>query len=117
MKPKYAIINDVDAPVPSMVCQWVPKVGYCYMKREGGHEKYDGMAGGASTTPVENFGWAVQENPDGTVSFYRNGKPSFATYHDGSIRRWQHSAHSFEHRRLTVVKGKVVPVAPKKGKG
>lgn len=97
---RYVIINEIDAPEPRMVCQWVPGIGYCYLDRRGTKPDHDGMIG-AEATPVEAFGFAWAENPDGTVSFYRSERPVTATYRDGVPRRWQHHADSFEFRRLT----------------
>lgn len=30
---RYVVMNDIDAPTPYMVCQWVDGIGYCYMDR------------------------------------------------------------------------------------
>ena len=97
--PKYVIINDFDAPQPSMVCQWVPGVGYCYLDRRDTKPNHDGMTGDAAT-PVEAFGIVWTDNKDGTVSFYLSDSPVTATYQDGEPRVWQSSRNSFEFKRL-----------------
>lgn len=91
---RYVIINDADAPSPSMVCQFVPHIGYCYMKRDKGFATYDGM-NGARATPIEEFGFSDSVSSDGIVSFKRVG-PSYALYDDGKPRNWQHDADSFD---------------------
>jgi hypothetical protein len=98
MPPKYVIINDVDAPEPRCVCQWVPDKGYCYLDRSGDKPRYDGMPGDHATS-VEAFGWEWTDKPDGTVSFSLSDRPFTATYPDGESRRWQHEAISFSFRR------------------
>ena len=97
-KPKYAIINDTDAPQPSVVVQWGPTVGYCYLDRT--KSSFDGMRG-YEATDIEDFGFRWAENPDGTVSFYMSDIPSTATYRDGKPRAWQSPVKSFERRVLT----------------
>lgn len=96
---KYVIINDVDAPEPAMVCQWVPSIGYCYLDRRHPKPRHDGMRG-LEATPIEAFGFLWVENSDGTVSFYQSDLPVTATYQDGEPRRWQSRATSFEHKVL-----------------
>jgi hypothetical protein len=98
-KPKYVIINDCDAPQPSMVCSWVPGIGYCYLDRRGSKPDHDGMQG-AEATPIEAFGFAWAEDPDEWVRFYLDERPSTATYRDGQPRRWQSPLKSFEWRQL-----------------
>lgn len=100
-RPKYVIINDTDAPEPRMVCQWVPGIGYCYLDRRDHKSDYDGMRG-TEATPVEQFGFAWTDNPDGSVSFYLSDKPATATYQDGEPRHWQSGTTRFEYRRLVV---------------
>ena len=98
---RYVIINDIDAPEPRMVCQWLPGVGYCYLDRSRGKPRHDGMMG-REATPIEAFGWTWAEDEDnGSWSrFYRTDKPSTATYWDGLPRRWQHDGDYFEFKRL-----------------
>ncbi len=100
LRPQYVIINDIDAPEPAMVCQWVPKVGYCYLDRRGTKPRHDGMRG-AEATDIREFGFVYTNNKDGTVSFYRTDKPETAKYHDGKPRRWQSRYDGFERKRLT----------------
>ena len=100
-RPMYVIINDIDAPEPRMVCQWVPNIGYCYLDRSRGKPSHDGMHG-SEATPVEAFGFAHIENHDGTVSFFRTTRPVTSAYRDGQPRRWQHRADAFEFRRLSL---------------
>jgi len=100
---RYVIINEIDAPEPRMVCQWVPGLGYCYLDRSRNKPSHDGMSG-VEATSVEAFGFAWTDNPDGTVSFYRSERAVTATYRDGEPRRWQNSADSFEWPRLTRAK-------------
>lgn len=98
-RPKYAIVNDFDAPEPSMVCQWVPDVGYCYLDRKN-KASYDGMQGNEAT-PVEAFGIVSCDNADGTVSFYGPSEVApTATYQDGEPRSWQSSVMCFERQQL-----------------
>ncbi len=106
-KARYVIINEIDAPEPRMVCQWVPRIGYCYLDRRDGKHRHDGMRGDEAT-PIEAFGFVWTDNPDGSVSFYMSDKPVTATYRDGEPRRWQSRVQSFERRRLRVVSGKVL---------
>jgi hypothetical protein len=98
--PKYVIINETDAPEPSMVCQWVAGMGYCYMDRSGLRPEHDGMQG-AEATSINAFGFVCVEDRDGMVRFYRTDKPPTATYRDGEPRPWQSKQDSFEFRRLT----------------
>jgi hypothetical protein len=98
-KPKYVIINDCDAPEPSMVCQWVSGIGYCYLDRSAGKPRFDGMHG-TEATPVEAFGFVWTDNSDGTVSFYLSDRPVTATYRDARPRRWQSRVKSFEFQQL-----------------
>jgi hypothetical protein len=100
-KPRYVIINDIDAPEPSMVCQWVPHVGYCYLDRRQGKPDHDGMKG-TEATPIEAFGFVWTDNSDGTVSFYLSDITPTATYSDGEPRRWQSWVGSFERKQLTL---------------
>jgi hypothetical protein len=100
-RPKYVIISDYDAPQPSMVCQWVPRFGYCYMDRRENKPRFDGMRG-MQATPIETFGFDWEEDSDGMVRFYPADRPVTATYPDGQPRRWQSQATSFEWRALTV---------------
>lgn len=99
-RPEYVIINDTDGPTASMVCQWVPSVGYCYLDRSGTKPRHDGMKG-AEATDVQDFGWVYTNNKDGTVSFYLTKQPSTATYRDGAHRRWQSPEIGFERKRVT----------------
>lgn len=101
--PKYVIINDIDAPQPNLVCQWVPGTGYCYLDRRDAKPRHDGMIG-TEATPVEAFGWAIAEDEDGGswVRFYRTERPSTATYRDGEPRQWQHRGDYFEYKRLSL---------------
>ena len=99
MRPKYAIINDVDAPEPRMVVQWVERVGYCSLDRRTNKADFDGMKG-AEATDIRAFGFSWAENRDGTVSFYRNDLPVTATYRDGEPRFWQSPAEFFEYSIL-----------------
>lgn len=85
-QPRYAIINDVDAPQPDMVVQFVRGRGYCYLDRT--KARFDGMHG-EEATDIRAFGFSWAENPDGTVSFYRNDVEPTATYRDGEPRQWQ----------------------------
>ncbi len=98
-KPRYAIINDCDAPQPRMVCQWVPGVGYCYMDRRENKADFDGMRG-TEATKIEEFGFRWAEDPDGVTRFYLSGIPPTASYRDGESRKWQSSVVSFEWRTL-----------------
>jgi hypothetical protein len=100
---QYVIINDTDRPEPKMVCQFVQGVGYCYLDRNHRKSDFDGM-GGADATSLREFGFVWTENSDGTVSFHLADHPPLpvsAKYRDGSQRRWQSSAKSFEFRKLT----------------
>lgn len=101
-KPKYAIINDTDAPRPDMVVQLVHGRGYCYLDRS--KSRFDGMRGDEATN-ITAFGFTWVENPDWTVSFYRNEIPPTATYRDGEPREWQSyerdpDLQSFERKML-----------------
>jgi hypothetical protein len=96
---KYVIINDTDSPQPSMVCQWVRGVGYCYMDRRGRKGDFDGMRG-AEATPIEKFGFSVAEDRDGVARFYKTDRPITTTYRDGLPRRWQSPSTFFEWRIL-----------------
>lgn len=98
-KPRYVIINDTDAPEPRMVCQWVPRIGYCYMDRSRNKADFDGMRGDRST-PIEAFGFSVAEDADGMVRFYQSDRPVTATYYDGKPRKWQSYQTFFEWRQL-----------------
>lgn len=98
-RPKYVIINDYDAPQPSMVCGWVPGVGYCYLERLGTKPSHDGMKG-AEATPIEAFGFEWAEDTDGWVRFYQAERPVTATYRDGEPRQWQSRKTFFEFRQL-----------------
>ena len=91
--PKYAIVSEFDAPTISLVCQWVPGIGYCYLDRR--KKQYDGMAGHKATS-IEAFGFVWSETPDGTVQFSRSEAPATATYRDGAPRRWQSLSDSFQ---------------------
>lgn len=104
---RYVIINEIDAPQPEMVCQWVPGIGYCYLDRRGTKPNYDGMVG-AEATPIEAFGFTWSENPNGTVIFRRSEAEPSASYRDGVRRRWQSAADSFELRQIEAgeVKGR-----------
>ena len=85
-----------------MVCQWVPGVGYCYLNRSGTKPSHDGMLG-REATPIEAFGFVWTDNSDGTVSFYLADDPPLpvtATYRDGTPRRWQSRAASFEFKQI-----------------
>lgn len=104
-KAKYVIIDDIDAPEPRMVCQWVPHIGYCYMDRRNNKADFDGMSGGEAT-PIEAFGFSVTEDRDGMVRFYRSDKPGTATYSDGEPRRWQSYISFFEYKKLTIAAGR-----------
>ena len=99
--PPYVILNDIDAPEPRMVCQWVPGIGYCYLDRTRGKPRHDGMSG-TEATPLDVFGWTWAEDEDGGswVRFYRTDRPSTAIYPDGVPRRWQHESDYFEFKRL-----------------
>jgi hypothetical protein len=110
---RYVIINDIDAPEPRMVCQWVPRKGYCYLDRTRGKPQHDGMSG-LDATSIEAFGFVWTDNPDNTVSFYLSTRPVTATYSDGKSRRWQSRVESFEFRRLHLkrTKGMDVTDAP-----
>jgi len=96
---RYVIINDIDAPEPNMVCQWVPGIGYCYLDRRNGKPRHDGMRG-AEATPIEAFGFEWAEDRDGMVRFYQAERPVTATYRDGEPRRWQSRTTFFEYRRI-----------------
>jgi hypothetical protein len=98
-QPRYVILNDYDAPQPGMVCQWVPRIGYCYMDRRGNKADFDGMRG-TEATPVEAFGFRWAEDRDGMTRFYLSDIPPTASYRDGEPRRWQSSVESFEWRTL-----------------
>ena len=102
-RPRYVIIDDIDAPEPRMVCQWVPGIGYCYLDRKRNKPAHDGMSG-IRATPIEDFGWTWAEDEDGGswVRFYRTERPVTATYPDGVLRRWQHPADYFEFKRLSL---------------
>lgn len=86
--PRFAIINTADAPQRRMVCEWVPRVGYCYMVRmdEPQMRFYDGMKP-LHPTSLEDFGFEVTFNGSDAV-FTRIGD-STATYEDGKPRPWQ----------------------------
>lgn len=99
-RPKYVIINETDAPIPSMVCQWVKGVGYCYMERHATKPQHDGMRG-VEVTPVEAFGFEWAEDQDGMVRFYRSEHAPTATYADGEPRAWQSRSDKFEFRIMT----------------
>lgn len=99
---QYVIINDIDAPEPRMVCQWVPGIGYCYLDRRDNKPDHDGMRS-TEATPIEAFGFVWAHNADGTVSFYLSDKPVTATYRDGKARRWQSRSTGFEYRQLKAV--------------
>lgn len=96
-KPRYVIINDTDAPQPHMVCQWVPRIGYCYMDRR--KADFDGMTGREATS-IEDFGFRWAEDTDSVTRFYLSDIPPTAAYHDGEPRRWQSRIHSFEWNTL-----------------
>ena len=96
-RPRYAIINDTDAPQPNMVVQWVRGRGYCYLDRS--KSRHDGMQG-AEATDVCEFGFSYAEDIDGVVRFYKNELTPTATYRDGAPRSWQSRAESFEWRVL-----------------
>lgn len=96
-RPKYAIINDTDAPHPNMVVQWVPNVGYCYMNRT--LSRHDGMQG-SEATDIRAFGFSWAEDPDGVTRFYRNTLDPTATYSDGEPRLWQPRSDFFEWRMI-----------------
>ena len=97
--PPYVIINDTDRPMPEMVCQWVPGVGYCYLDRSGNNPSFDGMKG-REATPVEEFGLGWTNTRSGAVRFYRSGAEPCAKYQDGEPRIWQSQYWAFEYRRL-----------------
>lgn len=86
MKPKYAIVNEIDAPIARHIAQLTP-IGYCYMSRnkDGYLKKFDGMKP-VRPTPIEDFGFAVMERGK-TVTFVRCAD-CVATYSDGLPRRW-----------------------------
>lgn len=98
LKPRYAIINDIDAPEPRNVVQLVDRRGYCYL--DGTKRCYDGMTG-TDATDVRAFGFSFAEDTDGMVRFYRNELVPTAKYRDGEPRAWQSLQHSFEWRILT----------------
>lgn len=102
-QPKYAIVNEFDAPQPSLVAQWVPGKGYCYLDRS--KSMHDGMMG-TRPTAIEDFGFEVIEHPDGSVTFNKT-RHSRATYASGGTRVWQSYIGEFTHQRLEVA---VVPV-------
>lgn len=98
--PKFAIVNDIDAPQPSLVCQWVPGVGYCYLDRRAGKANHDGMHP-TKPTPIEAFGFNVTQD-EGRVRFQLlDDLEVTATYADGRPRRWQSRVTSFSYALLT----------------
>ena len=106
---RYVIVSDADAPSPSMVCQLVPGLGYCYMNRGYNKPSFDGMRGDGAT-PIEAFGFEWTEDADGWTHFDQTGAVT-ATYQDGSPRRWQSSLRSFDWRRLKMGATQVERVA------
>ena len=78
-----------------MVCQWIPRVGYCYMSRtlEPHLKEYDGMKP-LRPTPIEDFGFKVEVFSE-TVLFHRVAS-STATYEDGKLRDWQDRVHTHQ---------------------
>lgn len=92
-RPRYVIINDIDAPQPNMVAQYVTGTGYCYLDRR--NARFDGMRG-HEAIDVRKFGFSWVEDTDGVVRFYRNELAPTATYSDGESRRWKASGDFFE---------------------
>ncbi len=88
--PRFAIMNTCDAPQRRMVCEWVPRVGYCYMMRnmEPHMKVYDGMKP-PKPTAIQDFGFDV-DIMNGEAIF-QSFRPSSATYEDGKMRDWQDS--------------------------
>lgn len=86
--PRFAIMNTCDAPQRRMVCEWIPKVGYCYMRRsvEPHLKDFDGMMP-SRPTAIESFGFV--SDVCGTEVVFRRVGPSTATYEDGTPRYWQ----------------------------
>lgn len=87
--PRFAIVNDSDAPNKTMVAQYIDGLGYCYMDRHGENKykrRYDGMQARRPTS-MEDFGFEV-EALEFQVNFQRTG-PSRAVYNDGRPREWQ----------------------------
>lgn len=99
LPPRFVIVDEADAPEPRMVCEWVPRVGYCYLDRRRGKADLDGMTG-REATPIEAFGFEWAETDGGTVTFHRTTRPVTATYRDGGRRRWQSEIEQFEYPTL-----------------
>ncbi len=87
-QPRFAIMNTTDAPQRRMICEWIPRVGYCYMMRmhEPHLKDFDGMKP-LRPTDVREFGFKV-DFAAGEAHFTRIGM-STATYEDGRPREWQ----------------------------
>ena len=104
-RPRFAIMNTMDAPQRRMVCEWVPNVGYCYMMRH--HEPhlkdFDGM-NPPRPTSLEDFGFRVDVLSIEAV--FTRIADSTATYEDGKPRSWQDRCWT-DQFSLPLVKGRI----------
>ena len=109
--PKYAIVNNVDAPSVRLVAECI-NGAYYYMARQHYPElkKYDGMQP-TNPTAMEAFGFTVEKDAGGIVTFAKTSV-SKATYPDGLFRDWQDGRTVFT---LPSVDPKALPSAPQWG--
>ena len=88
MTSRFYIINEVDRPYARHVCELVNE-GLCYMSRSTNPSmaSYDGMSVRPDSTPVEDFGFTIEDHGD-QIAFTKTSD-SKATYKDGKPRDWQ----------------------------
>lgn len=101
INPRFAIINTCDAPCRRMVCQYVPKIGYCYNARslEPHLKNYYGMEPG-NPTSLEDFGFDILVV--GELAVFTRNRECIATYEDGKHRPWQDRNHDEQFSVLLV---------------
>lgn len=84
--PRFAIMNDTDAPSKNHIAEWVEGVGYCYMGERQRLRRFDGM-NPKTPTPIERFGFTVYVGKQDVL--FEGGGEITATYEDGKFRPWK----------------------------
>lgn len=89
MKNKYYIANESDRPHKNCVTQrFGDRIYYIHESLRDVFIYRNGFSLNDRPTPLEDFGFDILENSDGTVIFTLM-RESCATYTDGKQRRWQ----------------------------